>query len=306
MRLKPTQFCQRTSNVDTRLPLKGLLLLIGLTLVWGASWPIMKIAVEGMPIFVYRFISAFGCGVFLLTLTRMTGRSLALPRRLWLPILAMAIINVTLFLYFSAVALQIMPSGHASVMAYTMPLWVFLIGIPVLGDRPRPAQWLGLALGLGAIAVLMLKGWSTLGEAPMGIILMGAGAICWATGTVIMKKMDWQKPMSFVVGWQFLIGSVPFIPLMWNDLATLVWPGTKVALAVSYTLVLALAFGFWAWFRIIEMVPASVASLSVLAIPAIGVVSGALILDETIGVTELTALALLLGALATVVLPKPD
>jgi drug/metabolite transporter (DMT)-like permease len=54
------------------------------------------------------------------------------------------------------------------------------------------------------------------------------------------------------------------------------------------------------------MVPASVASLSVLAIPAIGVVSGALILDETIGVTELTALALLLGALATVVLPKPD
>ena len=281
-----------------------MILLVGLTLVWGASWPIMKIAVDGMPIFVYRFISAFGCSLFMLSLTAISGRSLSLPRRLWGPILAMAAINVTGFLFLSAVALQIMPSGHASVMAYTMPVWAFLIGIPVLGERPRPVQWLGLLLGLGAIAVLMLRGWTQLGEAPLGVVVMGGGAMCWATGTIIMKNVKWQKPMSLIVGWQFLLGSLPFAWLMMDDLPTLVWPGTEVALAVFYTLALALAFGFWAWFRIVEMVPASVASLSVLAIPAIGVVSGHLILGEAIGLTELAALGLLLGALATIVLPQ--
>ena len=79
-----------------------------------------------------------------------------------------------------------------------------------------------------------------------------------------------------------------------------------MVLAVVYTVVLALGFGFWAWFKIVEMVPASVASLSVLAIPAIGVASGGFILGEVIGMTEIIALALLLGALATVVLPKPQ
>jgi drug/metabolite transporter (DMT)-like permease len=304
--LRPTPSCPKTNTISARLPLKGILLLIGLTLVWGASWPIMKIAVEGMPIFVYRFISAFGCGLFMMTLTGLGGHSLALPRRLWGPLLAMAAINVSGFLYLSAVALQIMPSGHASVMAYTMPVWAFLISIPVLGERPRPVQWFGLLLGLGAIVVLLLKGWNSVGEAPWGIPIMGLGAVCWAVGTIIMKKVDWQKPMSLIVGWQFVVGSLPFAILMQDDLATLEWPGTEVALAVAYTLALALAFGFWAWFKIVEMVPASVASLSVLAIPAIGVVSGGFILNEAIGLFELGALALLLGALATIVLPKPQ
>ena len=292
------------NSPNRRLPLNGLVLLIGLTLVWGASWPIMKIAVDGMPILVYRFISAFGCGIFMMIVTRWSGHSLALPRRLWVPVLANATINVFLFLFLSAIALGMMPSGHAAVMAYTMPVWAFLISIPVLGERPRAAQWLGLVLGMGAIAVLLQRGWSEVGEAPLGVFVMGGAAMCWATGTIIMKKVTWQKPMSLIVGWQFVLGSLPFAILMQDDLPTLVWPGWDVALAVTYTLVLALAFGFWAWFRIVEMVPASVASLSVLAIPALGVISGAVILNEEIGTTEIAALALLLGALATIVLPE--
>ena len=264
----------------------------------------MKIAVEGMPIFVYRFISAFGCGLFMLGLTVSRGRSIALPRRLWKPVLAIAAINVTAFLYLSAVALQIMPSGHASIMAYTMPVWAFVIGIPVLGERPRPVQWLGLGLGLGAIAVLLQHGLAEIGEFPVGVVIMGGAAVCWGIGTIIMKKVDWQQPMSLIVGWQFLLGSLPFALLATGDLPTLAMPETPVILAVTYTVVMALAFGFWAWYRIVEMVPASVASLSVLAIPALGVVSGSLMLGEPIGTTELAALGLLVGALATVVLPQ--
>ena len=265
----------------------------------------MKIAAEGMPVFVYRFISAFGASIFMLIVTKATGHSLALPRRLWRPILLVAFFNGFTFLFLSALGLLILPSGHAAVMAYTMPLWAFLISIPVLHERPQAMQWIGLALGMAAIAVLLIDSLHGEDNAVTGIFVMGGAAVCWATGTIIVKKVDWQQPMSLIVTWQFLLGSLPFGLLMLKDLPGLEWPPTDVVLAVVYTVVLALGFGFWAWFKIVEMVPASVASLSVLAIPAIGVFSGSFILGETIGATEIIALTLLLSALATVILPKP-
>ena len=38
----------------TRLPLRGLLYLAVLTLTWGANWPFIKMAVEDMPVLVFR------------------------------------------------------------------------------------------------------------------------------------------------------------------------------------------------------------------------------------------------------------
>lgn len=67
-----------------------------------------------------------------------------------------------------------------------------------------------------------------------------------------------------------------------------------------YNTVIAFMFCYWAWNRIVLMVPVAVSSLSSLATPLIGVISGMVLLGEPIGQQELLAAALILGAVASV------
>jgi drug/metabolite transporter (DMT)-like permease len=59
-------------------------------------------------------------------------------------------------------------------------------------------------------------------------------------------------------------------------------------------------FCYWAWFKIVEMVPVGVSALSTLMIPVVGVFSGMLVLGESPGWNDLAALLLVIAAQATV------
>jgi len=282
------------------LPARGLLLLALLTVVWGASWPIMKIAAEGMPIITFRAVAGVSGGAALMLIAKIYGYSWHVPREIRKPLVIASFFNITCWLFFSALGLTLMPSGHAAVVAYTMPLWAFVISIPLLGQHPRPLQWLGLFFGLTAVAVLAARGWSQFGEAPWGVVVMLSGAVLWGLGTVLNKRIVWPIPMMVVTGWQVVLGTIPMVLLTPLEFADLVWPPMDVVLATAYSGLIGLGVGFWTWFRIIDMVPAPVAAISVLVVPGAGLICGALILGENFGATEITALGCLVAALVTV------
>ena len=61
------------------------------------------------------------------------------------------------------------PSGHASVLAYTMPLWVALIGFVVFRQRLTGRLLLALAIGAAAVAALMIPNFQSYASAPLGL-----------------------------------------------------------------------------------------------------------------------------------------
>jgi drug/metabolite transporter (DMT)-like permease len=63
-------------------------------------------------------------------------------------------------------------------------------------------------------------------------------------------------------------------------------------------------FCYWAWYKIATTVPATVAALSTLMIPIVGLFSGMLILGERPQWQEYAALVLVIAALATVLVPR--
>ena len=63
-----------------------------------------------------------------------------------------------------------------------------------------------------------------------------------------------------------------------------------------------MSFCQWAYFKVVGLLPASVAAIGTLAIPVIGVYSSHLVLGEAVGVSELLALLLVLSALVLVLL----
>jgi drug/metabolite transporter (DMT)-like permease len=73
-----------------------------------------------------------------------------------------------------------------------------------------------------------------------------------------------------------------------------------VGLSLAYSVVIAFMFGYWAWNRVVLMVPVAVSSVSILAVPVISLLSGAWLLHEPLTWRELVAGACILGAIVLV------
>jgi drug/metabolite transporter (DMT)-like permease len=288
------------------LPRSGILLLIALTLTWGINWPMMKLALEGVQPWAFRSMCLMVGGSSLLLLTAASGRSIRLPVGRLLPLALVSVFNITAWHLLSAYALLNTGSGRAAIIGYTMPLWAAPLSVLLLGARLTLRQVLALLLGMAALVLLIGQDLAVVGSAPLGASLMAAAALSWAIGTVLIKKFAWgAMPVMTLTAWQQLIGGLPIVLGWWllepfPDLGRLSLPS---GVGLAYAVFVAMVFCQPAYFKLVSLLPAHVAAISVLAVPAVGVISSAWLLGEPVGIAEAGALLLVVGGLFLLVRP---
>ncbi len=274
-----------------------------MTVFWGANWAALKIALAEIPVWQYRAITCGVSGIALLALAALGGIAIRVPRG-YVPRLALAaLFNVTGWQILSAYGVHLIPSGKASVLAFTMPVWATLLSVLFLGERLTARIIGALALGLAAIAVLLSADFGALRSAPLGTLLTIGAAISWAIGTVIQKRLQWPMPVIAVAAWQLAIGSLPIVTIALLTESIRVQDASAAALwALGYSLVLPMIFCTYAWYKVVSLFPASIAAIGTIMVPAVGLVMGAVLLHEPLGWREITALLCVAGAIALVFL----
>jgi drug/metabolite transporter (DMT)-like permease len=289
------------------VPRLGWLLLAAIAIFWGANWVALKVSLAEIPVWQYRATTCLFPGPMLLLIARLGGHRIAIPRAVWGPMLLGALFNITLWQIFSAYGVRLIPSGEASVLAFTMPVWATLLAVVFLGERPTWRILAGLALALCGIAALLSGSFHALGESPLGIALILGAAISWSFGTVVQKRVRWPLAVVAVAGWQLLLGGVPTTILAIASERLRIQDASPAALgALAYSLVLPGVLCQYAWFKVVSLLPASIAAIGTVAVPVVGVIAGAIILGEPLGWRELLALVSVVGALALVLIrPAP-
>ena len=282
------------------LPPSGIALLVALTVTWGLNWPMMKLALQEVQPWAFRSLCLMVGGASLLALTRASGGRVRFPTERLGPLALVALFNITAWHLLSAYALLNTGSGRAAIIGYTMPLWAALLSVFVLGAQLTLRQGLALLLGMAALVLLIGKDFAVVGAAPVGALLMAGAALSWAIGTVLVKKFAWDgMAVMALTGWQQLIGGAPIVLGWWllepwPDLLGLSLPA---ALGLAYAVFVAMIFCHTAYFKLVSLLPAHVAAISVLAVPVVGVVSSAWLLGEPVGLAEAAALLLVVGGL---------
>jgi drug/metabolite transporter (DMT)-like permease len=93
--------------------------------------------------------------------------------------------------YLSGVFLAIskgLPAGIASLIVGLQPILTALLASQLLSERVRPRQWLGLALGVSGV-VLVLWERANLNEIqPVGVVLCLGSLLCISYGTIHQKR----------------------------------------------------------------------------------------------------------------------
>ena len=83
-----------------------------------------------------------------------------------------------------------------------------------------------------------------------------------------------------------------------------VWPNFLRVLAILYGGVITFAFSYVAWVHVARKLSAVSIGLSIMLVPVFGVTGGALVLGESISVADISALFLILIAMAVVLTPN--
>jgi len=176
--------------------------------------------------------------------------------------------------------------GRTSVLVFTMPFWTLLLAWPVLGERIRGIQWIAIAFALAGLA-LVVEPWNWQGDLKprLWAVLSGFG---WAAGTIAMKHFQRARGFDMLnfIAWQMLVGILPLtvLPLV-LPLPDARWSATYVTLLL-WTGALSTAVGFLLWIAVLRFLSAGTASLNMLAIPVIALLSSMLIFGERLAPGE--------------------
>jgi drug/metabolite transporter (DMT)-like permease len=284
----------------SRLTPFGFVLLAAVTLGWGFAWPFIKIVLGELPPLTFRGICLLLGGGGVLLLARLSGQSLRVPAGCWSRLAALSACNIVGWNVFVVYGVARLSSGRAALLGYTMPLWSTMLAVWLLDERLTSRRVLSLLLGMGGVAVLL--GTDVASMALDGVALMLAAAVSWALGVVLLKRFALPIPTGALTGWIMVMGGVPIGAFAvalerdrWHSLSDLALIG------LAYSVFIAFMFCYWAWNRLVLMVPVPVSSLSTLATPVIGVLSGMLLLGEPLTWHEVAATAFILAAIALVI-----
>ncbi|WP_185028710.1 EamA family transporter RarD [Streptomyces candidus] len=164
----------------------GLLYGIGAYGMWGLVplfWPLLKPA-GAIEILAHRMVWSLAVvGLALLAVRRWgwVRDLLRQPRKLGLIAVAAAVISVNWGLYIWSVN-----SGHvveASLGYFINPLVTIAMGVLLLGERMRPAQWAAVGVGAAAVVVLAVG----YGQPPWISLVL---AFSFATYGLLKKKVN--------------------------------------------------------------------------------------------------------------------
>jgi drug/metabolite transporter (DMT)-like permease len=293
------------ASLRSGIPVRGLWLLAAVALCWGANWPIMKMVLFEWNVWHFRTVSLALGSVSLFVLAKAMGYSMRVPEGEWGRLIAASFFNITCWHIFAGFGVSLLASGRASIIGFTMPLWVVPLSMWLLKEPMTRRKLLGLALGFLGLLLLIGDDLVRLQQAPLGTLAMLAAAFTWAIGIVIIKRYPVALPATVFTGWMMLLGGVPVL------LGAILFGGWefkplsgKALVALAYVIFVAMVFCHWAFLRLVKMLPATITGISSLAVPVVGVFSGMLMLGEKPGAAEWGALLLILCALAVILLPS--
>jgi drug/metabolite transporter (DMT)-like permease len=277
---------------------RAIAALVVLTLLWGYTWIIAKQALDFAGPFHVGVLRT-GAATIALFLALFALRRPLRPQAIW-QTAVVGMFQTTGFIALSTWALVEGGAGKTAVLVFTMPIWTLLLARLVLGERIRPSQWLAALCALAGL-MLIIAPWN-MHASLFSKLLAVLAALSWALSTILIKR--WRTALSSEVlaltTWQMLFGVAPLIVI-----AMLVperptdWTPSFAGI-IGFMAVVSTAFGWFLWLYVLERLPAWQASLSILGIPGVAIVSSRWQLGERADLGELAGMLLIGVGLVTI------
>ena len=287
------------------MPLRVLLLLVGINLLWAGSSLAAKLAVETIPPMTLAFARFSVAALLMYGIALWRKVDLRVAKRDWSVFWAMGILGLALTYLLAYQGLRLTTASNFALLHATETVFLSLLAFFFLGEALPLAKMLGIGLGLFGVYLIIANGWVPHGfsRSAQGNLLIALALAFEASSSIVGKNLLARYPPLSVVTYQMLSGSVALAPFCAYELTHQIASGHPLTLppastlwALLYLIVPCTVLGYLAWFSILDKTDASEMSVFLFIQPVAGALLGAYFLGDKI--TLFTVVGALLVLLA--------
>ena len=285
---------------DSRIDARDWSLLGLLSILWGGSFFFNGVVLRELPPLTLVFLRVALASFILLPLLRVYRIDFPKGVSGWKPFFAIGLLNNVLPFSLIVVGQTTIPSGLASILNATTPLFTVLVMAAAGEEKLQLRRIAGVIVGL--IGVVILRGWRFDGEGfwsgqGIGILLCLAGAFSYGLSALLARRLLSNSPALGTATFQLLASTVMmsvvagFFERPWQ----LPMPGAATWFAVIGLAGLSTALAYIVFFQILRRSGATNVMLVTLLIPVTAILLGYLVLGEQISPREIAG-ALVIGS----------
>ena len=295
----------RSINTGTKDEAKVIIAYLAVSIIWGSTYLVNRIGVSELPPELFsgiRFIIAGGI-LFLYTIARREAFPAGLKgvrQQVLVGLLFQGGIGLVVW------TAQWVHSGITSLIVATGPLFIAIIEFLIPGgNKPGFKAWLGLLLGFGGMALLVLSGENSFAVNIWGATLLLLASLIWAIGSVYMQRIDSRGSTLANLSVQMLGGGLmlALIGITFGELPRLHFTSTGV-LATLYLIVFGSIVGYGSYLYVLERWPATKAGTYAYINPVVAVLLGGAV-GEPITLSMLISAVIIIGGVILVQISAP-
>ena len=276
-----------------------LILAASVPLLWGIGFTFAKAGLNEFP------------PLFLMGL-RFSLASLVLvwfvpiPRGQLKQIFWISFVGSTLQYGMTFTGLSMLDASLAIIIIHLEVPFSVLLAAIVLKDKPGIQRILGMLISFAGI--VLIAGQPSLSGQLYAILLTAAGAMMWAVGQVMVKRLE-NPPSGFALtawigvfsGPQMILGSFIFEDSQFESLANASWIGWGVIL---YLALIMTVLGYGIWYRVLSRNPVSKVMPVMLLLPVFTIASSMFFLGEHPSLMIFMGAAVVIGGVSMIVITK--
>jgi len=278
---------------------------------WGSTYLAIRItSAEGIPPLVMCALRFLIAGPIMLAACATFGRAIRISRQEAVRLATVGILllvggNGTL-----AWAEQYVPTGFAALIIAVTPIWFLVLETFVFkGDRMSRRGVVGLAMGVGGIAILVwprLIYRDSLGAMQLlGAVSLLFSSFSWAVGSLLSRQWKLKVDPLVATGWEMLFAGLThlLLVLVTGQSHRAVF-NRRGVFAVLYLVVFGSWVGYTAYVWLLKHVPTPKVSTYAYVNPIVAVILGMIVLHERFDHFMLAGTVVITAAVALITTAK--
>lgn len=290
-------------------PAKADLLLLLMTFIWGTNFSIVKPAFRELDPQAFNAVRMIIASTVFLAIMKLAPRWTSsdifstpapITRRDWISIAALGIVGHFFYQYFFIGGLALTTVANSSLLLAATPVLIALLSAALGYDRIAPLHWLGFAMSLGGIYIIVGHGMSIGATSLRGDLMMFGGVACWAIYTLGSRPlMERHSPVG-VTGLSMAIGTILYVPVMLPKMVATDWStvSTRTWMALIYSALFALCVAYTIWYVAVREIGSARTSVYSNVVPIVAMLTAVVFLGERLTPAKLLGAASVLVGVA--------
>jgi drug/metabolite transporter (DMT)-like permease len=290
-----------------------------MTVIWGTNYAIVKHAFTEMDPQAFnalRMMVASSVFVVMMLTVRWGGPGDAsaapgrgifytphlMTRREMLLLAVLGVVGQSLYQYLFIAGLARTSIANSAVIAAAAPVMIALVSGMTGEERIGRSHWIGAALSLLGIYIVVGPGVKIGGSSTHGDLLMLGAMCCWSAYTLGVRPLMARHSPVAVTGISMAVGTLFYVPAVASHVAALQWASvsTTTWVALVYSAVFSLAVSYTIWYAGVREIGSARTSVYSNLVPIFAMATAVIFIGEPVSLRKIAgAAAVLIGVALT-------